>query len=484
MATEPLTRSSSALNRRPIDTVWAILPALLPALVSLLSNLGTIDLAYHVRAGDLLIDAQAVPRVDTFTFTVAGEPWFDQQWGAQLILSVLHALGGWSTLGVVEAALIGFSFWLVARTARIQGASARAASLLAIAGFLVGALTLTIRPQLLAVPLVALAVLLTTDRARHPGRLWFIPLLAAINANLHGSFILYPVIVGLAWFDDKVERRAGRGRLLAIGGLSILATFATPFGPLVWRYAFELATDPVIRETITEWAPVTLSTITGALMVVSAIAVAVFAARRPRSVPWGAVATLVLFFVMAMLSYRAILWWGLIAPVVVAGLLGDGTSQLPTTGRASAAARESTAPARVLILGLVAAAILLLPWWRSGTYESNLDDAPHGIVRAVREGLPDDARLFVFQEWASWFEYALPEMTVFVDSRIELFPESVWVDYGQVAFARDGWREALDRWDPDAIVADVDWELLPRLRDSPTWEVAYEDEDGVLLIPA
>jgi hypothetical protein len=75
-------------------------------------------------------------------------------------------------------------------------------------------------------------------------------------------------------------------------------------------------------------------------------------------------------------------------------------------------------------------------------------------------------------------------MPVFVDSRIELFPEDVWEDYTEVAFAGAGWEEALGRWKPDAIVADAGWDLLPRLRGAPGWRVAYEDEDGTLLVRA
>ncbi len=49
-----------------------------------------------------------MPAVDTFTFTVAGEPWTDQQWLAQVVLALGYRVGGWELLAVLRAA------WLVA----------------------------------------------------------------------------------------------------------------------------------------------------------------------------------------------------------------------------------------------------------------------------------------------------------------------------------------------------------------------------------
>ena len=66
----------------------------------------------------------------------------------------------------------------------------------------------------------------------------------------------------------------------------------------------------------------------------------------------------------------------------------------------------------------------------------------------------------VAQPWGSWFEYALPSDTVFVDSRIELFPSSVWEEYVAVRAGRVGWQDTLDRYGVDAIAFDpTDWPL-------------------------
>lgn len=458
-----------------------LVPAAVPAFVAGVASLGTIDLAYHLRLGELSMALGEVAQTDRFTFSVAGETWVNQQWAAQIVLASVYRAGGWTTLGVVQMASVGFSYWLVARAAVVRGSSQRAAGLLSVIGFLVAAPNLALRPQLLALPIVAGCVFLLADRRMHPRRLWIIPVAAMMLANIHGSFVLVPLLVGLAWLEDTLEGTGDRKRLIVVGAASIVATLLNPYGIGAWTYVVELSTNPIVRDTIAEWAPVTLGVLAGWLMVGSATALGIAAARRAERVAWGSLITLAVFFVMAMQSQRATLWWSVVAPVVVAPLLSR--TQADAGGEARTEREEARAPARAAVIVLVAAVVVALPWWRSASYEASLRDAPPGITAEVRR-LPPGSRVFMNQPWASWIEHAAPQVSVFVDSRIELFPERVWLDYGQVAFAGARWQEVLDRWEPDAIVAEAGWDLLPFLRDDPGWRVAYEDDDGVLFVRA
>ena len=219
-------------RRDPLEVAWASLTFLIPAIVSLLSKMGSIDLAYHLRAGEDVLHGN-IPRVDTYTFTIPGTPWLDQQWLAQGFLAFAHRLGGWPSLLALQAVLVGATFWLVYLAARTAGASPRTGSLLTIAGFVVSSPALVLRPQLLAMPLFGLLLWVVAGRAVHPGRLWLAPVLAALCANIHGSFVLFPVVIGLAWLEDRRLRDPRSGRTLLIGVVTAAATLATPFGPRV-----------------------------------------------------------------------------------------------------------------------------------------------------------------------------------------------------------------------------------------------------------
>src|SRR4051794_10574233 len=114
--------------------------------------MGAIDLAYHIRAGEDVLHGN-IPRVDTYTFTVNGAPWLDQQWLAQGVFAALYRMGGWPLLAAAQALLVGVTFSLVFLAARATGVRPRDGSLLVLAGGLGAPPRLRMRPPLPRLPL-------------------------------------------------------------------------------------------------------------------------------------------------------------------------------------------------------------------------------------------------------------------------------------------------------------------------------------------
>lgn len=471
-------------DRDPIEYVYASVTFLIPAIVSLVSRMGSVDLSYHVRAGNMILHSGTIPITDSFTFTVAGAAWPNHQWGAQLLLALLHRAGSWATLAALRALLAGLSFALVYLACRASGVSSRTASLLTFGGYVLALPALALRPQLFAVPLVALTLWALASRSERPARLWIIPVVAVACANVHGSFVLLVVLVGFAWLDDVLRGQPGSRRLLIVGALTAAGTLVNPFGVSVWTYAYQLSRNSVVRHNVTEWAPVNITKGIGPYLAVSALAVLAAFIWRRRFVSLAPVLQLLFFFTLAMVTQRAVLWWAIVAPVTVAALWGRSVgAQAPATiGRFK---QEPVAPAIVVIGALVAIVIGMLPWWTGSSFERRLELAPSGITRAIQADLAPGSRLLAYQAWGSWLEYAVPADPVFVDTRIDIIPLHIWKDYGKVAFGRPGWRDVLEHWHVDAIVADKKtWTSLPELRNDPAWRVAFEDKEGVLFVRA
>ena len=162
-----------------LTRLWAFLAVALPVLAALIANLSSVDLTYHLRAGDEIIAAMALPTVDTWTYTAAGATWVDQQWGAQVLFAGVYQLGGWTGLVILRALLVGVIFGCVFETATRRGLGTRRAAALTFAAFVVSAVALALRPQLLGMALFAVVLLLVVDRRAHPGRLWAIPVIVA-----------------------------------------------------------------------------------------------------------------------------------------------------------------------------------------------------------------------------------------------------------------------------------------------------------------
>lgn len=463
------------------DRTWAFLAVGLPMLAALIANLSSVDLAYHLRAGAEILADRAIPSADTWTYTAAGVPWTDQQWGAQVVLSAVHQLAGWTGLAVLRSALVGVIFGCLYVIGRHRALGARTAALLTLAAFAVSAVALGLRPQLLGMTLFAIVLLLVVDRHAHPRRLWAIPVIVAIWANLHGSFFLGPLVVGLAAIEDVGDRARGADRVFAVAVISAIAGCLTPFGPMVWAYAIGLSTNPLVTQRITEWQPTTIRDVPGMLFFASALAVVVLIARRGSRTSWPTLLWLATFFLIGVYAIRGVAWWPLAVVPAIAGTLL--TEPAPARERRPEPRLLRVLNALVVAI-IVVAGIALLPVWRPidpglGAPVGVVGNAPPGITAALRNDLRPGDRVFNPQPWGSWFEFALPTLPVALDSRIELFPVDIWERYEAVVAGSDGWERQLDDWGVSvAVAAGAEAEELGARLAGAGWTLVYEDPDG------
>jgi hypothetical protein len=471
-------RARRAARPITIDHVWVFVALTVPIMGVLGSSMSTIDLTYQVRAGDWMLRTHHLLDVDTFTFTVHGAAWLNQQWLAEVVLAALYRAWGWAGVSVTRGVLTGVSLAAIFLACRHAGASLRRAALLTVAGFLLAQYHMAMRPQMFGFALFCGTLWLLEGRRDRPRSVWFLPVIVAVWANVHGSFVLGPLLGGLAWLEDRRDRSpVARTTLLATVAAS-LATLLNPFGWRVLSYTVEIGTNNTIRNLISEWRPTTITMGAGAAFFASALAIVLYFARSGRAIPWLTLLRLGIFFVLGLPAIRGVMWWAAAAPVAVAGVL-------PPPKRES---RVGVPAMNLLIVLLVAAAVVIsIP--RNGRTvigDPILRDAPAGLSAAMRTDLEPGSRVFASQVWGSWVEFANPSLFVFVDARIELYSTQIWNDYFNASGAREGWETILDRWSVDAALLDpeqsgalVDW-----IRTSPEWELAYQDVDGYLFVRA
>jgi len=465
-----------------LPQLWVVVAVLLP-MMALQGALGTIDLAYHIRVGDVMFHTHSLLRHDPFTFTAGGAPWLDQQWGAQLLLALVYRGLGWPGLAIVQSFLPGVAILFIYLACRVVGPAPRQASVLALAGFAVAWTSLTLRPQLLAAVLFALCLWLVASRRSHPGRLLAVPVVVALWANLHGSFFLGIVLVGLAALEEILRRSPEARRALALTVASGVAANLNPFGVRIWSYAFGISTNATISSLVTEWRPPSIRHADDALFFLSVAGVAVFLARRGRSTPWPNLVWLGVFFFLALTASRNTMWWGLAAPVALAPLLRDRARREP---RQLEPSLLHTAIAACLALIVSAFFILSLEGGSFRTPGNRVADAPVALTAHLERLAPPGTRVFNAQQWGSWLELAMPGRPLFVDSRIELFPRRVWEDYLSISNGRVGWPAILRQWRVRVLVISEkrQGDLIPLVRRAPDWRLAYRDEDGAIFVPA
>jgi tetratricopeptide (TPR) repeat protein len=213
------------------------------------------DLWWHLAAGREIVHTHSVLRVDPFSITAAGRPWFDVHWLFQVASYGVYCLGGLTGIVLAKCLLVAAGALL------LHGAVVRAAGwrggALFVTAFL-GALFCA-RQLLLARPVIVTLVFtavffvqLERHRLeRRPRPLFLLPVAQIAWANFQGLFALGPAIVaayalgaalgsrpgGRSWFPlaherppVPHERRTPIPALPLVLVLCLLASFATPYG--------------------------------------------------------------------------------------------------------------------------------------------------------------------------------------------------------------------------------------------------------------
>ena len=491
-ASEPVSDTDAPLADRGAAR-WAIsrgqlfmlLAILLPAVASMLAPVFSGDVAYQIRTGQLMFESGTIIERDPFTFTVGGDLWLNQQWGASVALALGFDAAGWAGLLIMRALLIGLTFGLVYAACRGVGTSSIVASLVTLSAFVVSSTNLALRSQTFGLLCFAAVVAFLVYRRRYPLLLWLIPLVMIAWANTHGSFFIGWLAIGVAALEDIVARSRIAVATVVVGLLSVLATLVNPWGLEMWAYVVGLSTNPLISQLVTEWQPTTLRSPTGLFFFGSAALILLLLLIRGRTISWLQLAWLGVLAIVGVMAVRGVAWWA-IGAAPIAALLVSGIS---IRGRpvSDPGLDEQRAVGYTAIAGVLAVfALAALPFWRpiDALYgpEGLIVDAPRGVTESLQAEATTADRLYADQRWSSWFELAVPGVPVMVDSRIELYDREVWGDYLHVSSGRADWQEILDRWDVSlvATAAEDNSQLKPFLETSSGWTLLHEDDEGVV----
>lgn len=201
------------------------------------SLLGDPDSHWHIAVGNWILANGAVPTVDSYSYTFAGQPWIAKEWLSQLALAASFRFGGWGGVTLLAAAAIGASFALLLRLL-LRDIKPLPAILFTVAAIAMAAPHFLARPHVLALPfmLIWVAGLVRAVEQRRAPDLLLLPVML-LWANLHGGFTLGLLLAGAFALEaivgarDVVERRILFLAWLKFGAAAVLVACITPYGP-------------------------------------------------------------------------------------------------------------------------------------------------------------------------------------------------------------------------------------------------------------
>lgn len=487
----------------PMATRWLPTPTTLRlAIVPVLAFLATVtdrnylaDFWHHLARGEAMLQQGTILNHDTVTFTVPDTAFLDVNWLTQIGYALLFRAGGLALVQVVNAALVALALgWLVILCRRGCGADLPAV-LAGIVAFIGVWEVLTIRPQTLSLVLfVAVSDLLERARNRPPWLL-LVPILIGLWANVHGAFPAGIILVGCHFAADLLQNWRGvRARWLGICLAACLAmTVLNPYGIDIYRYVGGTSSI-AYRRQIAEWvapSPDRLIGIAWFASVALVVGLGVWRWLARRQLPSLAdLLAMAAFLVMAAGSVRMVAWWMLVSAAPLAQLLAWRFPAL------TADDPEAHQPSWIVtaVAGLMALAVafslpgldqlnpLLGPTRRGPRIEDDLESLKQYLLKNARPG-----NLYSHFEWGEYLGWsAAPRHRIFMDGRIEIYPDDVWDKYSTVTRAERGWNEVLKSYEVQYLILDADLHgrsgLLAAVRNSTEWEQAAESRSAILFV--
>jgi tetratricopeptide (TPR) repeat protein len=496
----------------PRPRLARVAPALVAALVLAfaLHRLDAFDVWFHLAAARLMLETGAWPAVNTLAFTAPDHPWVDIQWLFQLLLYGAFALGGAAGCTLLAAGLALATAGVLWGSARRELPPAAAACLLAVA-VVVASPRLVPRPELVSFLLLAVYLRLLDAHPRCGRALWLLVPLQVLWTNAHGLFPIGVALVGCYWaaatlaflplpagwraasgLDGRAWRRLGLV-LLAVAAACLL----NPWGLDGARFPLELLTKAtggsIFSLRIGELRPPLeggghlLGWLWAALVAATALS---FAANVRR---WH-LGRLLAVAGLAALSARATRNTALFAWAAVPALAANAGALLAArdprfSGRLRRGAASTVAVALALLVAVVATNHLsrLL----DGRRELGLGVAtarfPTEAVSFAEEvgigGRPFNC--LAVGGYLAWRRF--PAERVFIDGRLEAYPESVFRAYFRALDDPKVWGRIVELYRPDYVLLAHAWPnrrpLAAYLAAGHGWRIVYYDAYASLFLP-
>jgi hypothetical protein len=133
--------------------------------------------------------------------------------------------------------------------------------------------------------------------------------------------------------------------------------------------------------------------------------------------------------------------------------------------------------------------VISLPWFKSIL---PLPAAKAGLissetpVQATQFLLAENppGRVFNAMSFGSYLIWAAyPQYQVFVDSRIELFPDNVWLDYLNISNAEGDWEASLKNYGVNTLMLSTVEQpaLIEAAKESDEWKPIYQDGMAIVF---
>jgi hypothetical protein len=460
------------------------------------------DFYWHLRDGEAILTTHAVPRVDTYSYTMPGIPWVDHEWLVEALFAWMWNHGLIWLLDIIFAiiAFIPFVIWL--RRYRTWPAiwtiTAGAALFISF---------LAVRPQMLSYLFFFFIFELLSRRKRI--YLIFLPIIFFVWANIHAEFFSGLALFGIFILTDAIATWWRKKKIAwnnisfscAVLVASIVTPLLNPYGAGLYGEIFRVMFSGNTMRYIQEWqSPLLVRAAFSPQTIASAFLFSVFilvVANYYKRLPPATLATGIIFFLLFLKTMRM----GPLFVIVAIPLICEGSTYALTeiSSRWHVASRRVKMTVRGIGIAASIAAFCLIIITPITLAETQY---PTGAVSFLNQSATQGKHIVILNNynWGGYLIWNAPEIKVFVDGRMPhwVAPDgtSAMTDYADIFLSPTSTIKKLviiKKWGINTILIEnpnlplnnqdqieSGTAFIQTLR-SAGWVIAYHDPTAIIL---
>lgn len=442
------------------------------------------DIGWHLRTGEWILQHHAFPHADPFSRVNGGSPWQAYSWLFDLILLKVYTLMKLRGLMVFTAAMMALTGAAVYHmTSRLQGDFTQRMVLTIATTFCLSQMS-TPRPWLFTILCFALEMDILM-RARQSGRsreLAWLPLLFVLWANVHIQFIDGLLVLGIAAMEPLIQRWwktgthgvAARNLWLTLG-VCAAAACLNPYGPGIYKVAWQLGSQRGVLDTVTEMMALPFRTAGDFVLLFMALAAAGVLFRYRQLAPFE---TLMLA-VAAVLSFRSRrdLW---VMAITACAILAAGLPVRAEREDRRGLPQWAIALSAVTAVAAFAATVFLLQVNNQRLEKLLAEKMPVQAVEVVKDRHYTGA-LFNTYDWGGFLIWNLRE-PVSIDGRAALYGDQAINRSRETWFGGPKWATDPALQSAGVVIAPDGAALTQLLRTDSRFELTYEDKVAAVFV--
>jgi hypothetical protein len=468
------------------------------------------DFYWHLRDGEAILATHTVPRVDTYSYTMAGTPWVDHEWLVESWFAWMWNQGLLWLLDIIFAviAFIPFVVWL--RRYRTWP------DLWAIvAGATLFISFLAVKPQVLSyllflfvLELLSLYYLCNNEsRPRQKLHIFFLPLIFFIWANIHAEFFSGLVLFAIFLVADAT---ADWWRKKKIGWHEIVFPFTiffasagtpliNPYGAGLYGEVFRVMFSGNTMRYVQEWQSPLSTRVSFSpenIVILFLLSMFVFVvAKYYKRLPPTALTAGIIFFMLFMKAQRMGPLFLIVAIPVICDGLAYASAEISSRWHALPHRTQKALRRTGIAVSVATFYVFLVAPITLATTQY-----PAGAVNFLnqRAAQGNAIVLFNYYGWGGYLIWNAPEVKVFIDGRMPHWiandGTSAMTDYAGILLSptNTSTQEALiKKWgintillpNPNSQTIDSggDGPFVAKL-ESEGWTVAYQDPVAIVLV--